>query len=538
MAIIETIKIEGDASDFNEALKELNKRVESLDTGLGKVTNEIKNFGNKGDKAVSEVNKEIKAAGQNVKNLIKNFGALAIASRAADIAKETVVSNQTIANGVETAQNFIELSITGIMNWASGTQTAAEAFENLGARSRELTEARQEAQFSQVEQLKIMFKAQQAAEVQRQIRDDENRSLEQRIAANEMLNEIIKLQLADEAKQIEIRTEAAALEFDRLPNVENRIALEQSAVELLDVEERLTSQQSEYLANKLALQREGISLAQQETNIRADLVEINKADYDAAETWEMHIYEFRQQNALDQYNYETELLRDAASRRKNILNNQIRDLQSAGQTEGLLYKELLEQRTQLEIESYNMAQDFGQRRIDLYRQVEAERFQLAKDTFGAIGQLSAAFAGEDEESKRRQFEFQKKLSLATAVVTGVEAVQNAYRTAQLAPYTAINPAYPTIQAGLAAAFAAAQVATIARSKFESSSLSSSSFGGTATTAPSQPAQFNIIGQGGTNQLVEGIAGTFERPIRAYVVSGEVISGGELQRRRLRTATFG
>lgn len=538
MAIIETIKIEGDASDFNEALKELNKRVESLDTGLGKVTNEIKNFGNKGDKAVSEVNKEIKAAGQNVKNLIKNFGALAIASRAADIAKETVVSNQTIANGVETAQNFIELSITGIMNWASGTQTAAEAFENLGARSRELTEVRQQAQFSQVEQLIIMFQAQKAAEVQRQMRDDENKSLEKRIAANEKLNEIIKKQLEDERDQIEIRADAAETEFNRLPNVENRIALQQAAVELLDLEERLTSQQSEYLANKLALQREGISLAQQETNIRADLVEINKADYDAAETWEMHIYEFRQQNALDQYNYETELLRDAASRRKNILNNQIRDLQSAGQTEGLLYKELLEQRTQLEIESYNMAQDFGQRRIDLYRQVEAERFQLAKDTFGAIGQLSAAFAGEDEESKRRQFEFQKKLSLATAVVTGVEAVQNAYRTAQLAPYTAINPAYPTIQAGLAAAFAAAQVATIARSKFESSSLSSSSFGGTATTAPSQPAQFNIIGQGGTNQLVEGIAGTFERPIRAYVVSGEVISGGELQRRRLRTATFG
>ena len=172
------------------------------------------------------------------------------------------------------------------------------------------------------------------------------------------------------------------------------------------------------------------------------------------------------------------------------------------------------------------------------QEVEAAKFQLVKDTFSAISQLSAAFAGQDEESKRREFEFQKKLSLASAIVSGTEAVQNAYKTAQGSPYTAINPAYPSIQAGLAAAFAAAQVATIARSKFESSSLSSSSFGGTATTAPSQPAQFNIIGQGGTNQLVEGIAGTFDRPIRAYVVSGEVISGGELQRRRLRTATFG
>ncbi len=55
--------------------------------------------------------------------------------------------------------------------------------------------------------------------------------------------------------------------------------------------------------------------------------------------------------------------------------------------------------------------------------------------------------------------------------------------------------------------------------------------------PSLPPQFNIVGQSGTNQLLEGIAGTFDQPVRAYVVSGEVLSGSQLDRQRIRTATF-
>ena len=119
-------------------------------------------------------------------------------------------------------------------------------------------------------------------------------------------------------------------------------------------------------------------------------------------------------------------------------------------------------------------------------------------------------------------------------MSGILAVQNAYKTAQGSPYTLLNPAYPFIQAGLAGAFAAAQVASIAKTQFDSQDASSLT---TSTSSPSQPAQFNIVGQSGTNQLVEGLAGQFDKPIRAYVVSGEVISGSELDRRRLRTATF-
>jgi hypothetical protein len=58
------------------------------------------------------------------------------------------------------------------------------------------------------------------------------------------------------------------------------------------------------------------------------------------------------------------------------------------------------------------------------------------------------------------------------------------------------------------------------------------------SVPSQPAQFNLVSRSGNNILVESLAAQFEKPMKAYVVSGEVISGTELDRRRIRTATFG
>ena len=61
---------------------------------------------------------------------------------------------------------------------------------------------------------------------------------------------------------------------------------------------------------------------------------------------------------------------------------------------------------------------------------------------------------------------------------------------------------------------------------------------TTPTVPSQAPQFNIVGQGGINQLAESIGGQFQQPIRAYVVGQDVTTSQQLQRQRIRTATFG
>jgi hypothetical protein len=58
-------------------------------------------------------------------------------------------------------------------------------------------------------------------------------------------------------------------------------------------------------------------------------------------------------------------------------------------------------------------------------------------------------------------------------------------------------------------------------------------GGSVPSAPSlpaaQPPSFNVVGQGGTNQLAQVIGEQTQQPIQAYVVANDVTSAQSLQR---------
>jgi len=521
MAVIETIKIEGDASDFNDALKELNARIEGLEKELGRANTEIKEFCQKGEKAIKGVKDEVKETGKGLKDLIKNLGGLAIISKVSDAASEAFTGNQKVVDVLNTGLFTAQLAVSGLIEYLTGSKGLTEAFGSIFADAKELVQLQKESQRAEVRRIELQFTYQKLAEEQRQIRDEERNSLTDRIQANENLNAILQEQLSREKEAVGIKIAQAEAEFKRLPNIENEIALRQANVELLDIEERIIGQRSEYLSNDLALSRELLEIEQ----LRSEK-EIERFEFEKELNQEDLLV--AKQNALTKAQIQKRYDGKIYQLKVDALNKTL----ELYDEDSVAYQQAVNDKTALDREYLLQSQQTENEITQLTYEANQQRFALTQDSFKAIGELSAAFAGEDEASKRQQFEFQKKLSLASAIVSGIEAVQNAYKTAQASPYAAINPAYPAIQAGLAGAFAAAQVAAIARSKFESSSLEA-----TTTTAPSQPAQFNIVGQSGTNQLVEGIAGTFDRPIRAYVVSGEVISGAELDRRRLRTATF-
>ena len=125
----------------------------------------------------------------------------------------------------------------------------------------------------------------------------------------------------------------------------------------------------------------------------------------------------------------------------------------------------------------------------------------------------------------------KGVAVASATISGIEGVQNAYTTAQKSPITLGFPAYPVIQAGLAGAFSAFQIGKILSTDptGKSAGASSSSVGGGGTApAPS----FNLVQGSGTNQIAESLNSAGNRPIQAFVVSSAVTSGQELDRKIL------
>jgi hypothetical protein len=169
-------------------------------------------------------------------------------------------------------------------------------------------------------------------------------------------------------------------------------------------------------------------------------------------------------------------------------------------------------------------------------QLNKDRFQLAKDGLQLVSDLASLFGQQDEKRAKLAFRVDKAAKISSATIAGYEAVLEAYKTGQKSPLTAVFPAYPYIQAGLAGAFAAVNIAKISQAKFQSSGggggLNSPAGGGGGAAAP-MTANFTTIGSSGINQLAQ----LQQTPTQAYVVSSEVTSAQALDRNRVQNATL-
>ena len=157
--------------------------------------------------------------------------------------------------------------------------------------------------------------------------------------------------------------------------------------------------------------------------------------------------------------------------------------------------------------------------------VKDAKLDIAKQTMGLI----MSIAGEGSN-------IGKAMAIGQATISGYEGVQNAFTTANKSPITATFPAYPFIQAGLAGSFAAVNIAKIASTQPTGSSGSSGlkSVGSAQAMAPS----FNIVGQGGTNQIASAIGEAQSQPVQAFVVSQDVTSAQSLTNNIIQGATLG
>ena len=162
----------------------------------------------------------------------------------------------------------------------------------------------------------------------------------------------------------------------------------------------------------------------------------------------------------------------------------------------------------------------------------AKKLELAGQAFGALAQLSESFAKGGEENAKRAFGITKALRLGEAVANTAAAIMT-----QLAvPQDALTGAN-FVKAGIVAVTGAAQIATIARSKYQSTA--------TPPTPPSTPSGGGAAGGGGftPNISFTGIgqnplSGIFDRPMQAYVVNQQMNNNNMLERRIRTSANFG
>lgn len=644
MAIVENIKIEGDASQLIDAIETLNKRVEELEVQLNDANKKFEDLGNQGKSVSKKLGgiaasiksigigvfildqlKEVFSGNQKVMDLF-NTALNAIKILFNDLAEavlppvmnllESIFSDplQSIKDfggaikdyvlnyfdqifsalghlgkaladfftgdfagaleevklaGLDAVDAIVGVEEGGLEAVKNVAKTALDYAKGIPDKIKEavkegqaLVELEKAAQLAAVERQKIQLEYQRREEQLRQIRDDDTKNIQERVKANADLLALLEEQAEKEREQMQIQVAFARAEYEKNKTTENLVALRQAELELIDLSERLEGQRSEALTNQNSLMREQLDIQKSVTEAANDAFETQaQAALDAEiarRTADAELIYNEEEKAqalyqieLDRIEKQKALNETLNQNRLSTIDAELARLEETGQTETAYYQDLANEKLQIDAD-YNankLALDServqaeranDQRILENRRALNEATFQIANDSLSAISALQEAFAKEaadgDEATKRRQFEIQKKLSLASAIVSGIESVQNAFKSAAASPITSLLPAYPAIQAGLAGAFAAAQVAAISRSQFESSSSPSTSAPRVST--PSVSPSFNVVGQGGFNQLAESINNQNKQPMRAYVVGSDVTTSQELERKRIKTATFG
>ena len=350
-------------------------------------------------------------------------------------------------------------------------------------------------------------------------------SAEERV---EFLKEASKLEEETTNKEIE----AARLRFEA-KKLEN--SLSKSTKEDKDEEARLEAQLIQLTTSKLNLQKR---LQTSITTFQNEVKTQKEAEIKAEEDEQKKIKEKQNKKIAEEAQSETKRL-DSIDKIQKDYKDRKAEEDAQNEVEKI---ELEQSRALAELDRLNATEEqksairlfYSDKISKVEKKKEDQDVKLkklrtkqtlgdAKQTFNQIADL----AGKDSKVG-------KAMAIASATISGVQGVQNAYSTAQESPITAFFPAYPIVQAGLAGAIALKNIAAI-------KSVNPSGGGSSNVPKPSgasAPPAFNVVGASGTNQLADAIGGQSQKPVQAYVVGNDVTTSQSMDRAIIDDASLG
>jgi len=340
------------------------------------------------------------------------------------------------------------------------------------------------------------------AEQQRQIRDNDLKSIDDRIAANDNLKATLKEQETSMLANADLMIQQAELQFKLSGLEEDRLALLEARNEKKAIEAQIEGFMSEQESNRVALLKEKMELDLSNDEATA----------------------LRQ---TEQRNFNAEMEQNEVKRIQMMIDNL--EIEREVEEKRLKIKrDSYEKGTQAFIDANNELLDFqqasDQQQVKLDKDLGKSKEGQLKQTLGNI----ASIVGQNS-----------KFGKAIAIV---QAIQDTYAGANKA--LAQGGMFGFIGAAAVIAGGIANVKKIASSKSPKppASLGARSTGGESTpaipaaTTPSLPPQFNTVGASGTNQLAELLGN--QPPPRAFVVSGDVSTAQQLDRNIVTSASLG
>lgn len=552
--------------ELNKALRETNKTADDLDNTIEAGTEALDKFTKGAFSAMKSLYSGAKTAIGSMKTLkgaliSTGIGALVVAvgtlatyftqtDRGADMLENTLGGlGQAVRVIIDRISKLGESVVKLFQGDIKGAaETAKNAFKGIGEEIRreakegvKMVERLREIEDAERDLLVLRAQANKEIAKARLIADDELKTVKEREQA-------VKRAFALES-QIAKKEQETAQKYVKY--IEDRMKLQefsgQDEIDLAEARAKVLELQTENLKRSKRLEGELRSLRNEE---RQKLEEYDKKRAEAAKK-ELDYQNFLksgEKELIDSIN----LRRQAQVKSLEEFQNALNRLRGAGQTER--DRELAQvkvdakaaldaliasgQATADKAAVITAAQRKAEQevnekydKLDEQRQManNAKKLELAGQAFGALAQLAESFSKGDEKNAKKVFNITKALRLGEAVANTAAAVMN-----QLA--STPGPA-GFVQAGIAAVTGAAQIATIAKSKFEPTKTTADpiapvpSAGATGGGGFTPNISFTGIGQ-------NPLSGIFDRPMQAYVVNQQMNNNNMLERRIRTSANFG
>lgn len=423
---------------------------------------------------------------------------------------------ETKSSIIEVAEDFVKAGSDIVDNFSEAvgevsniSTIATEELSKVNIKSaneqaKSYTKAKENAVIAQAESSKLIAKYEREQEVQRQIRDNVNLSLEERQEANDKLLNILSEQETELLKNADLQIQLASLELQRNDSAENQAALIQAQAEKQQILADITGKTSEQEVNRVALLNEEVALMQTITDSENERNKI-QSEFEAEREVDPLKKLQLQKEALDQEN--KLILEDIEKKR-------------------LLYAEGTQVRIDAEEQYKNQKQaidnaitvneeEQGKQKEADAKAVEDAKIGIANaglNVLGAIAEEGSALSKGVAVAQATMNTYQgitaalsatstvpdplgQALKVANAISVGVMGLMNVKKILATKP---VEKTAPNISLGA---------------------------GGGAPAVPS----FNLVEGSADNQIANSLNDQNQQPIKAFVVTSDVTSGQEMDR---------
>ena len=443
-----------------------------------------------------------------------------VADAAVDAGKDVVTNfaeavQEAGAIGSQLVEGVKEISVEAALETAKANQALEKSAQIAAAQSRILLE-----QYDR------------QAELQRQIRDDETKSIEERQAANNELNNILVKQEEEMTKNAKLVKAAAQAQFDLTGKTEDYVAVLEAEAEVQAVAATVTGFKSEQQVNANALTKEATEL----TNAKLEsesLLSIEQKRFNAEQIDD----ELKRLEALK----EIDILE---AEQETIRLQAIVDNANAG--------------TQAKIDAQIALDDFTEqsRQTGITRDNEITQAKIANEKMLTATKQKAlddliAIGGAETKFGKAMFLLKQALAIKEMIMEAKKTITFSSIAAAKSTVAVAEGTAQTAKVGFPqniplligyAAQAAGIIGAIKSATGTAKSAVSGIGGGGGSivepTAPSAPPAFNVVGASGESQLADAIGGQSQRPSRSYVVASDVSTAQELDRNIIEGASIG